>query len=128
MYGTAHRHQFGELTIPNHFCWASKTTLYTSSTSTSSSAPVHNRIRQVCDVAHATPAPEIVAPCSADGEFVAEVENASVMALRTNTFLLPDRKRRKIFPMLRIPEEGTDGLKDVDGTRDGNQGGGLASP
>ena len=41
---------------------------------------------------------------------VAEVENASVMALRTNTSLLPDPKRRKIFPMPRIPEEGTDGL------------------
>ena len=37
----------------------SQTVLNTSSTSTSSPAPVYNRIRQVCDVAHATPAPEI---------------------------------------------------------------------
>ena len=41
---------------------------------------------------------------------VAEVENASVMALRTNTSLLPDPKRRKIFPKPRIPEEGSDEL------------------
>ena len=58
---------------------------------------------------------------------VAEVENASVMALRTNTSLLPDPKRLNIIPMPRIPEEGTDGLSDVDGERDGNMGGGLAS-
>ena len=38
---------------------------------------------------------------------VAEVENASVMALRTNTSLLPDPKRRKIFPMPRISEQST---------------------
>ena len=41
---------------------ASQTTLNTSSTSTSSSAPVYKRIWQVCDVAHATPAPEIDVP------------------------------------------------------------------
>ena len=32
---------------------------------------------------------------------VAEVENASVMAWLTNTSLLPDPKRRKIFRILR---------------------------
>ena len=41
---------------------------------------------------------------------VAEVANASVMALRTNMSLLPDPKRRKIIPMPRNPEEGMDGL------------------
>ena len=58
---------------------------------------------------------------------VAEVESASVMALRTNTSLLPDSKRRKIFPMPRIPEEGRDELSGVDSIRDGNLGGDLAS-
>ena len=42
--------------------------------------------------------------------FVAEVENASVVAVKTNTSLLPDPKRRKIFPMPRIPEERRDEL------------------
>ena len=41
---------------------------------------------------------------------VAEVENASVKALRTNTSLPPDPKRREIFTMPRIQEEKTDGL------------------
>ena len=51
---------------------------------------------------------------------VTEVENASVMALRTLTSLLPDPKRRT--------EEGSDELRDVDSVRDGNVGGSLASP
>ena len=59
---------------------------------------------------------------------VDEVENASVMALRTNTSLLPDPKRREIFPMPRIPEEGRDEPQGVDSVRDGNLGGGLSSP
>ena len=142
---------------------ADVTTLKTSSTSTSISAPVR-------DVAHATPAPEIDVPmhnnvgqelipttvqkpmiddifgkldtmidalspldCLTDlvlrmETVVAEVENASVVALRTNASLLPDPKRRKIFPMPRIPEEVRDELLDVDSVRDGNLGGCLASP
>ena len=38
---------------------------------------------------------------------VAEVENVSATALRTNMYLLPDPKRRKFFSMPRIFEEGT---------------------
>ena len=49
----------------------------------------------------------------------------SVVSLRTNMSLLPDPKRLEVFSLPRIPEEGTDGLQ---GVRDGNVGGGLASP
>ena len=127
---------------------AEVTTLNTSSTSTSSCAPVR-------DVAHATPAPEIDVPMHnnvgqelipatlnpvgistvqklmfdeisrkldtmtdalslLDGltdlalrmeTILTEVENASVMALLTNSSLLPDPKRRKIFLLPRILEE-----------------------
>ena len=137
---------------------AEVTTLNTSSTSTSSCAPVR-------DVAHATPAPESDVPMHnnvgqelipatlnpvgistvqklmideisgkldtmidalspLDGltdlalrmeTVVAEVENASVMALRTNTSLLPDPKRRKIFPVPRIPEEGASDSRGREG-------------
>ena len=41
---------------------------------------------------------------------VAEVENASAIAVRNNTSLPLDPKRRKIFPVPRIPEEGRDEL------------------